>query len=97
MLECVKEISGSTWAARAALSHASIPAVWPGLVSASHATARRANRIPLSWKRGSLNMSGFWSAMPIVSALAGAAAARAASSTTSDVARRAGIDHPSEG
>jgi hypothetical protein len=42
-------------------------------------------------------MSGFWSAMPIVSALAGAAAARVASSTTSDVTRRAGIDHPSEG
>src|SRR3954469_6727184 len=88
MLECANETNGSTWAARAAFIHSSSAAVWPGLVRESHATARRANWIPLSWKRGSLNMSGFWSAMPIVSALAGAATARAASSTTSETAMR---------
>jgi hypothetical protein len=83
------------------LSHWSSAAVWLGLVSESQATARRANWIPLSSKRGSLNMSAFWSAMPMVNALAGAAAARAESSTSSVAARRfdmrSGCCYPPEG
>src|SRR5512133_3425782 len=84
-------MSGSTPAERAPAIQASSSAVCVGLVSASHGTARRANWKPAARKRGSLNMSGFWSAMPIVSACAGAATERAASSTASGAAKRIGM------
>src|SRR5512133_359761 len=84
-------MSGSTPAERAPAIQASSSAVCVGLVSASHGTARRANWKPSARKRGSLNMSGFWSAMPIVSACAGAATERMASSTASGAARRIDI------
>jgi hypothetical protein len=87
--ECPKETSGSTFAARAAVSQASSWASCHGLESASQPIERRATRMPARAKRGSANMSGLLSAMPTVSACAGGAAvASRAAAVASSRARR---------
>src|SRR3954447_20608989 len=65
MREWVKVTSGSTCAARARCSQSSSSARCQSVFSASHGTVRRARRMPRSWKRGSVNISVFWSPMPM--------------------------------
>jgi hypothetical protein len=57
-------MSGVTPAARAAAIHASMSATCQSYRMASHATERRAWRMPSAAKRRSEKTPAFWSAMP---------------------------------
>src|SRR5215211_6686878 len=90
----MKDTSGATPALRAAPSQRSSSATCQPWLIASQPTASRASDMPVAWKRGSPNISAFWSAMPIVTAPAGAAeqsAAAAARTRAGRSVRRRGI------